>query len=349
VTSKPTALVVCPGRGTYNAAELGYLARHRADGAFLDMADAYRAAHGQPTIRALDGAETYKPSLHLRGDNASPLIFACSYTDYLAVDRESFDIVAVTGNSMGWYTALACAGALGPQAGFALCNTMGVLMHEASIGGQVIYALVDEDWRPIPGRRAALTEAIAAVNGVEGAKAYVSIELGGMLVVAGNDAGLSALAARAPRGPGRFPIALPGHAGFHSPLQAPVSEKARGLIAPDGFAGPAIPLIDGSGRIWRPHASDPTALWDYTLGEQVAETYDFTSAIHVAVREFAPDRLIVLGPGETLGSAVAQSLIAVRWRGLESKAVFSAVQNADPLVLAMGRPEQRARVVPVVL
>ncbi len=347
MTTKPTALVVCPGRGTYNAGELGYLARHTADAAFLDMADAYRAAQGQLTIRALDGAESYQAALHQRGDNASALIFACSYTDFLAIDRDAFDIVAVTGNSMGWYTALACAGALSPKTGFALCNTMGVLMHEAAIGGQVIYALVDEDWRPIPGRREALTEAIAAANGSDGAEAYVSIELGGMLVVAGDAAGLAALASRAPRGPGRFPIALPGHAGFHSPLQAPVSAKARGVIAPDGFAGPAIPLIDGSGRIWRPHASDPAALWDYTLGEQVVETYDFTGAIRVAVREFAPDRIIVLGPGDTLGSAVAQSLIATRWQGLESKAAFSAMQAADPPVLAMSRPEQRARVVPL--
>lgn len=340
-STKPTALVVCPGRGTYNAGELGYLGRHRAGGGFLDMADAYRAGQGQPTIRALDGASGYKAALHQRGDNASALIFACSFTDFLAIDRQAFDIVAVTGNSMGWYTALTCAGALSAESGFALCNTMGVLMHEASIGGQVIYALVDEDWRPIPGRREGLTEAIAAAHGHDGAEAYVSIELGGMLVVAGNDAGLAALAARAPQGPGRFPIVLTGHAGFHSPLQAPVSEKARGLIAPESFAGPAIPLIDGSGRIWRPHASDTDALWDYTLGEQVVRTYDFTSAITVAVREFAPDRLIVLGPGETLGSAVAQSLIAARRGDLESKASFSAAQAEDPFVLAMGRDDQR--------
>ncbi|HEY2481196.1 MAG TPA: hypothetical protein VGI30_03210, partial [Caulobacteraceae bacterium] len=101
---------------------------------------------------------------------------------------------------------------------------------------------------------------------------------------------------------------------------------------------------DGAGRIWRPHATEPAALWNYTLGEQVVATYDFTSAIRVAVREFAPDRLIVLGPGETLGSAVAQSLIAARWRGLDSKAAFSAAQDADAPLLAMGRADQRAKV-----
>jgi [acyl-carrier-protein] S-malonyltransferase len=62
----------------------------------------------------------------------------------------------------------------------------------------------------------------------------------------------------------------------------------------------------------------------------------------VSVREFAPDVLIVLGPGDTLGGAVAQSLIAAGWRGLDGKAAFQAVQAADPPVLAMGRDDQRA-------
>jgi [acyl-carrier-protein] S-malonyltransferase len=340
-TTRPTALVVCPGRGTYNAGELGYLDRHGADAAFLDMADTYRAAHGQPTLRALDRADGYKASLHQRGDNASALIFACSYTDFLAIDREAFDIVAVTGNSMGWYTALACAWALDPRPALALVNTMGLYMHEASIGGQAIWTLVDEDWRTIPGRREALLAAMAEIDGHDGQALSISIELGGMLVLAGNAAGLAAMTARAPKGPGRFPRPLPGHAGFHAAMQAPVSQRARATIALEDFHSPAIPLIDGAGRIWRPWATDSDALWDYTLGAQVVETYDFTAAMRVGVREFAPDRVIVLGPGETMGSAVAQCLIAERWRGLESKTAFVDAQARDPFVLALGRDDQR--------
>jgi [acyl-carrier-protein] S-malonyltransferase len=344
-TTKPTALVVCPGRGTYNAGELGYLDRHGADAAFLDKADAYRAAQGQPTLRALDRADAYKASLHQRGDNASALIFACSYTDFLSLDREAIEVVAVTGNSMGWYTALGCAGALDPPPALALVNTMGLYMHEASIGGQAIWTLVDEDWRTIPGRREALLAAMAEIDGHDGQELSVSIELGGMLVLAGSAAGLAAMTARAPRGPGRFPLRLPGHAGFHSTMQTPVSQRARATIAREDFHGPAIPLIDGSGRIWRPYATDSDALWDYTLVAQVVETYDFTAAMRVGVREFAPDRVIVLGPGETMGSAVAQCLIAERWRGLDSRTAFVDAQARDPFVLAMGRDDQRPLVV----
>lgn len=340
------ALVVCPGRGTYNAGELGYLKRHHpGPSPFLDMADAYRAGQGQPSVRDMDAADGYRPSLHQRGDNASALIFACSFADFLSLERTAFDIVAVTGNSMGWYTALACAGALTPGAGLALVNTMALYMHEASAGGQAIWSLVDEDWRELPGRREALLETMAAIHGVDGAELYVSIELGGMLVLAGNKVGLAAMTQRAPKGPGRFPLALPGHAGFHSPLQGPVSARAKASIGREAFHAPAIPLIDGAGRLWRAHATGAEALWDYTLGEQVVRTYDFTAAMRVALREFAPDRIIILGPGETMGPAVAQCLISEGWRGLESKGAFSAAQAENPFVLAMGREAQRAETV----
>jgi acyl transferase domain-containing protein len=337
-----TAVVVCPGRGTYNKAELGYLSRH-GEAPMIAAMDAYRARLGQPTLSELDGAASFDPEIMTRGDNASPLIFACSLADFLSLDPAAVDVVAVTGNSMGWYTALACGGALSQADGLAVVDTMGRLMHEALIGGQVVHTLVDDDWRPIPGRRAALMDLVGAINGAEGAL-YVSIELGGMIVLAGDAAGLKALLARGPKGPGVFPMTLHNHAAFHTPLQAPISERARASLDVAWFRTPGVPMIDGRGFIWRPGAAEPAALWDYTFGHQVTEPYDFTTAIEVSVREFAPDCVIVLGPGGTLGGAVAQSLIAARWRGLGSKAEFTRTQAEAPFLIAMGREDQRALV-----
>ena len=80
---------------------------------------------------------------------------------------------------------------------------------------------------------------------------------------------------------------------------------------------------------------------DYTFVTQILETYDFTRAIQVAVKEHAPDRIILLGPGDTLGGAIAQALIAIEWRGLRSKADFQEMQAEAPFLLAMGREDQR--------
>jgi len=346
VAARTKALVVCPGRGTYNAPELGYLARHhRARADWIAKVDAYREARGETPVSALDGAARYDPALLTRGDNASTLIFACAYADFVAIDRERYEVIAVTGNSMGWYIALGCAGALAGGEALHLVDTMGALMHEASIGGQSIYPWVDEDWRPVAGRREELLERVRAIGAREGCALYRSIELGGMLVVGGNRAGLDAFADGLPRLEDRFPLRLPNHAAFHTPLQRPVAERARAALGPEPFGQPAVALVDGRGAIWWPHATRPERLWDYTLGHQVVEPYDFTAAMRVAIRELAPERVIVLGPGTTLGGAVGQALVGIGWRGLASKADFIARQREAPLVLSMGIEEQRARVV----
>jgi malonyl CoA-acyl carrier protein transacylase len=343
VADRLAALVVCPGRGTYGKAELGYLKRLHVDKPkLLAMADRLRAERGQPTISELDGAERFSPALHTRGDIASPLIFTASYADFLAIDRARFDVAAVTGNSMGWYTALACGGAVSSERGFAIVDAMGENSQAGEPGGQVLLQIVDEEWRAVPDLRAKLLGIVEAINGQADCALHLSIDLGGMLVFAGNEKGLAALLAKAPPTPGREPLRLVNHGPFHTPLMQGSSNRAMEQLPAGWFGSPAVPMIDGRGHVWRPFASNSGALHDYTFAAQILETYDFTRAVQVAVREYAPDRIILLGPGDTLGGAIAQALIAIEWRGLRSKADFQAMQaSSDPVLLSMGREEQR--------
>lgn len=332
-----TAVLICPGRGTYGKGELGSL-RAFPDAALLARFDAERARLGQEALSALDGAEVYSVARHTRGDNASALIYACTFGDALAL--KGVQVVAVTGNSMGWYSALACAGALGPLEGFTVVNTMGTLMQEALIGGQLVYPCTGEDWRDDPARRAELLALVQEIGARAGCDLGLSIDLGGMLVLAGNEAGLKAFEAAVPV-TGRFPMRLGNHAAFHTHLQAPVAEKGRAALPLSLFGQPQKPLIDGRGHVWWPGAATTAALRDYTLGHQVVEPYDFTAAISTAAREFAPDYFIVAGPGTTLGGAVAQSLIRAGWRGLADKADFQARQAENPFLISMALPDQR--------
>jgi [acyl-carrier-protein] S-malonyltransferase len=337
VADKQAAVVICPGRGTYGKAELGYLRRHHADEAeLIETFDRLRAGRGQPTISELDGAERFSPALHTRGDIASPLIFAASYADFLAIDRGRFEIAAVTGNSMGWYTALACAGAVGAEQGFRIVDAMGENSQAGEPGGQVLLTLVDEEWRPIPGLRDAVLALVERVDDL-----YVSIELGGMMVLAGTETALERLLAEAPPTPARDPLRLVNHGPFHSPLMQGSSDRAMALPA-DWFRAPERPMLDGRGQIWRPFAAGAETLRHYTFVTQILETYDFTRSVQVAVKEYAPDRIILLGPGDTLGGAIAQALIAIGWRGLRSKQDFAEMQAAAPFLISMGREDQRA-------
>lgn len=344
--TRKTAVVICPGRGTYNATELGSLTRHFPDAALLARLDAMRLAEGQQSLTALDQAEKFSLSLHSRGDNASGLIFAATYGDFQSIDTGSIEVVAITGNSMGWYSALACAGATQPENGFRIANTMGRMMQEALIGGQTVYPWVGDDWVPDPARKAALLALVSEISGRPGHVLALSIDLGGLLVIAGNDVGLKAFEAAVPPLQGRFPMRLGNHAAFHTGLQAPVAAKGRDLLPTALFGIPQLPMIDGRGHVWWPGGDTPATLRDYTLGHQVVESYDFTAAVRSAAREFAPDLFIVTGPGSTLGGAVAQSLIQTNWRGMQAKADFQRLQAETPILISMGLPDQRGHVTP---
>jgi len=340
---KKRALVICPGRGTYNATELGYLKTHHATRQDIIAAvDAVRGAMGQMTVSQLDGADKYTPSVHMTGDNASALIYACAMADFAAIDREKFDIVAVTGNSMGWYLALACAGIVDLAGGARLVNNMGDIMHQHGAGGQIVWSICDDNWNILQDKLLFINNLMIESSIISEVSIHVSIRLGGMIVFAADEAGLKWLMERLPKDD-RFPLRLMHHAAFHSPLLNHVVPIARAGNPLTDFGVGEIPAIDGQGRIWSPRAFNRDAIYRYTLGAQLTDSYDFTRAVQVAAAEFAPDTVIVLGPGTTLGAPIVQALIASGWRGLSSKADFQARQQREPMLISMGMAEQRVR------
>lgn len=333
------ALVVCPGRGSYGRGQLGRLPAEHPIVAALDR---FRAELGRPTISALDGARAYTPQLHVAGEHASLLTFACTAVDVAAIDRDKIEVVGVTGNSMGFYTALYAAGALDLAGAARLVETLGHYQADHVIGGQILYPLVDDDWRPQPALAAAVDRAL------DHAEVHVSIRLGGSIVLGASLDGLAHARGVLPaieRGGVRYPMQLPLHSAFHTPLMARTAARARADLADLAIRAPAVTLIGGDAAVHRPWAS-PAALWSYTLGAQIVEPFDLTRAVATAVGALGPDVLVLPGPGDNLGGAIAQILIAQRWRGVVDRAAFRAIQASDrPIVLAMDRPEQRARVV----
>lgn len=334
----PRALIVCPGRGTYSRETLGSLQGRSSPS--LAAADQLRRELGRITPTELDAAPSFSSRLHLAGENASILTLACTLADLDELAGLSrVDVVAVVGNSMGWYTALTVAGALPLSAGLRLVETMGQYQADNVIGGQVVYPLVDADWAPLPSPE--LRDALRDIPGV-----FESIRLGGQAVIGGTAEGLAELARRLPPrklGERDAPLQLPLHSAFHTPLMRDTSTRALAELSSLPWSAPTIPLVDGSGHIYRPHHADPAAIRDYTLGEQVVAPYDFGLGLRVALREYAPDLVILPGPGGNLGGAIGQVLVAEGWRGIRSRADFSAMQEQNPFLISMSRPEQRAR------
>ncbi|MCB9674628.1 MAG: ACP S-malonyltransferase [Alphaproteobacteria bacterium] len=343
------ALIVCPGRGSYDRAALGQLVdRSEAARAVVERCDAFRAAAGRPTISELDAAEAYRTTLHVAGENASLLTFACGLADLADLDRTAYEVVGVTGNSMGFYTALAASGALSLDDAIALVETMGQYQAGNVIGGQILYPMTDADWRTDPARRAVVEKALQDVRDA-GHVAEWSIELGGFAVLGADRAGVKALMEALPpdvRGDRTFPVQLPLHSAFHTSLMAGTSEAAFRDVGGLGFRAPDVPLVDGRGWVFRPRWADPTGLRDYTLGHQVVAMFDFTTAVHTALEHTAPDVVIALGPGNALGGPLARILVEFGWQGVQSRADFDALQASDaPALLSFGVTQQRKQLV----
>jgi len=343
-------LVVCPGRGSYDRAGLGQLS-HRNDQVeqLLDHCDAWRSARGRPTIRDLDGADAYRASRHVAGEHASLLTFACSLADLRSLDSSRYEVVGVTGNSMGWYTALAAAGALDLDAAIELVDTMGWYQKGHVIGGQVLYPLGGPGELVRPSVLAAVDDALARCQAA-GHVAEWSIRLGSYAVLGADKAGTKWLLEHLPPvkvGERTFPAQLPFHSAFHTSLLHETSSRAVHDLAHLRPVAPQVPLIDGQGTVWKPGHADPEAMWRYTLTHQVTRPYDFTTAIRTALRYTGAELVVALGPGNSLGGPLSRILTHEGWRGLRTSAdLAAAATSGAPALLSFGVPAQRERLLP---
>lgn len=334
--SSPRILVVFPGRGSYGAAELGSLRKlsessREAATAVAEVAaamDAPRRAKGRASILELDAARVFDPELHLAGENASALIVACGLAEFLLLSRGGASVAGVTGNSLGFYTALGASGALSLQDVGELVEEMASLQVDRGSGGQVIVPVAGDDWRLDPARARAADEALAPGD------AWLSVDLGSFRVLGGRDAAV--LAARLPKtrlGGREYPMVLARHKAFHTPLVAEVAAAVTASWSLD-WRAPSCHLLLGNGAIVSPWSADPRALAGYTLQEQVTTPFRLATAVRVGLRELAPDALTLTGPGESIGGSLGACMLAEGWRGLHDRDAFRARQSTAPLLLS---------------
>jgi len=322
--SRPIAVLFCPGRGSYGKDELGVVARTLQPGPVADAlraCDDWRRSQGRQPLTEIDGAEKFRPGLHLDGENAAELIYfgTMAHVERL---RERYDIVAVAGNSLGWYTALPASGALDPTSGWRLVATMAALQKQVP-GGQVLTTTVGEDWRRDPALWQAVNDRLRATR-EKGDEFFCerSIRLGGHEVLAGTEAAVNALLATLPKvkvGEREFPFRLAGHGPFHTRLCESTAQEAARLLADLPFQSPSCHLIDGFGNVHTPWSADPRELLRYTTGEQVLETFDFSASVRTAMREFQPDVLLCAGPGSSLRAPVGHCVLREGWRGITTR------------------------------
>ena len=331
------AVVAFPARGSYGPSSLGSLPPAHP---WVRRADRLRGEYELTPLSALDHSPGFDPTVHLRSANASPLSFLCGLLDAERI-ADDHEVAVVVASSTGWYTALAASGALEFDDAFRLVQTMALLAEEPidgdDAGGQLIYPLTDVDWHTDPARVSALEAVLARQDdGVRRA-----IELGAFTVLSGRDAGLTGVAAALPPvqiGSRRFPFRAAMQEAWHTPLRASAVAAATARLDGLTWSTPNVTLVDGHGARFTPWSTDPAELARYTLEVHPTSTYDFASSLRVALREYAPDLILLPGPGASLGEVCAQLLVAEGYHGIRSRADLEAAQTGGaPVLLSMRR------------
>ncbi len=340
------ALLVCPGRGSYERASQGqFTARSSAATAVVDRCDNFRSSVGRTALSALDRAD-WSARAHIAGENASLLTAACSWADAADLDDSRYEVVGVVGNSMGWYTALFLAGVLTLDDAIVLVDTLGSYQENNVIGGQVLMPVCGEDWCPDADAQAVVEHAISEARAA-GFVVEHSIRLVGYAVLGADVGGLKFLMATLPqltRGARTFPVQLPLHSAFHTSLMGATAEKARADLGGLQWRTPSVPVVDGRGVVFRPRWADPSAIAAWTLGAQITETFDLTTTLKTALRHTAPEVVVALGPGNALGGPLARAIVWEGWRGMRTRADFDAAQqSSEPPLLSFGVKLQRVR------
>ncbi len=331
------AAVAFPGPGSYGPASLRSLPSGHA---WVRRADDLRGTRGLAPLSEVDHADRFDPALHLRPVNAWPLVFVCGLLDAERI-ADDHEVVAVLASSTGWYTALAASGALGFDDAFRLVQEMAIAaempLPDDTQGAALIYPLTDDAWRPVPERRSALDAAIAAIDGA----AVRALELGAFTVVAGEEGAVGRVRVALPavrHGAREYPMRLAARDAWHTPLREEAAREAADGLGDLTWERPNVTLMDGRGGRFTPWSTDPQALARETLSTQPVNPYDFVAGFRVALRDYAPEVVLLPGPGSSLGAACAQIITAEGYRGIRSRAEFEAAQAGPaPILLSMRR------------
>jgi [acyl-carrier-protein] S-malonyltransferase len=251
-----------------------------------------------------------------RTDVAQPAIFALSLAlDELARLRGLIPN-AVSGHSLGEYTAAVAAGSLGLDDGFRLVALRGRLMAEAQADR--------------PGGMAAVmgleTEKVArlcAIAGEHGPIEVANINAPAQTVVSGADAAVQALMKLAEEAHAARTVRLRVGAAFHSSLMRDVGLRMQEAIDSVSFADPRVPIVANVAGHTVTRAADVRR----ELVEQIRKPVRWVACVRTLV-DMGCTTFIELGPGRVLSDLIRQIDARVTVTSVDSpKAIADTVRS----------------------
>lgn len=207
------------------------------------------------------------------------------------LDAAGLDVVAAAGHSLGEYSALVAARALGFEEAVSLVHTRGKLMQEAVPEGEGAMSAVlglgadtvrDACLEVIAGGEVA---ALANLNGP------------GQLVISGSIRGVELAEELLKVKGARKLIRLPVSAPFHSPLMKPAAEGMKPLLKSAIFHKPAFPVVANLTADVYP---EDTALFAGVLAGQIEGAVRWIEVCQSFRARFGAQAALEIGPGKVL-------------------------------------------------
>jgi len=254
--------------------------------------------------------------------NTQPAVLTASVAAAAALAERGVAPDLAAGHSLGEYSALVVAEALGFRDAVKLVRKRGELMQEAvPVGTGAMAALLGVDL--------AVAEAACAEAAEGEVVGVANINAPGQIVIAGHRTAVErAVKALAGRG-GRKSVMLPVSAPFHSALMKPAADRLAVELDRVAVAPPRIPVVrnvDG-GLTTTASAVKPF------LVQQVASPVRWTQCVERLAREGAT-AFVEVGPGRVLTGLLKRTLDGVSGHAIEDPA------SLDKALAALG---ERAR------
>ncbi|KAB8125139.1 [acyl-carrier-protein] S-malonyltransferase [Komagataeibacter medellinensis] len=299
----PVQAFVFPGQGSQSV------------GMGRDLAEAFAPA--REVFQEVDDAlEQHLSTLMFEGpmedltrtDNAQPALMAVSLAVLRVLEREGGldlkrDVALVAGHSLGEYSALAAAGALGIAQTARLLRLRGNAMQKAvppGEGGMAALIGADMDME----RAASLCAEAATFTDETGKTCKEVLEVandngGGQVVVAGQMAAIDRVIALAKAQGVKRALKLPVSAPFHCSMMASAADAMRAALADTDIAPPVVPVV---ANVTAAKVSDPATIRDL-LVRQVTGTVRWRESVDAMVAMGA-DSFVEIGSGKVLAGLV---------------------------------------------
>ncbi len=192
----------------------------------------------------------------------------------------------MAGHSLGEFSALVCAGALGFADAVQLVRQRGAFMQTAvPVGEGAMAAIIGLD-----------DDVINDIcQGVDGVVAAVNFNSPGQVVIAGHTAAVDTAIAALKEAGAKRAMPLPVSAPFHTELMKPAGERLEQALADITIASPEVPVVH---NVHAQTESDPEKI-RALLVEQIYSPVQWTSCV-LAMTGAGVNQIVECGPGKVL-------------------------------------------------